>query len=83
MKRLFNEFGAPCEGEVRFIDERIEEAFEAVWNRVVVVGDYCPRDAESLCHASLCGMFAGKILRRGLNKSRAMRAAGKRASKGS
>jgi hypothetical protein len=77
MKRLFNEFGAATyEGEVRFIDERMDEAFEAIWNRVVVVGDYCPRDAESLCHSYICGRFAEKILLRGINKSRAMRAAG-------
>ena len=43
----------------------MHEAFEKIWNEVVIKDDVCPRDTESYCHSVLNGMFAANILMKG------------------
>jgi hypothetical protein len=45
-------------------------AFQQVWDEVVLADDVCPRDAESLCHQTLNVLFAENILRRAMGKRR-------------
>jgi len=71
MKRLYNEYSAaPYEGNVKHIEMLMTDAFQRVWDEVVLADDVCPRDTESVCHAALSVMFAQHILRRALNKRR-------------
>jgi len=73
MKRLYNQYSAaPCEGNVRHIDMLMTDAFQKVWDEVVIADDVCPRDAESVCHAVLSQMFSQNILRRAMNKKRSV-----------
>lgn len=74
MKRLYNEYSAaPCEGSVSLIDTIMAEAFQKVWDTVVLADDVCPRDAESLCHSSLSCLFSEHILRQALQRHRQMK----------
>jgi hypothetical protein len=71
MKRLYNEYSAaPYEGNAKHIDLLMTDAFQRVWDEVVLADDVCPRDAESLCHQALAGLFAENILRRAVGKRR-------------
>jgi len=72
MKRLFNEYSAApsWEGNARHISQLMTDAFQKVWDEVVVADDVCPRDTESLCHQTLSGLFAENILRRAMKKRR-------------
>jgi hypothetical protein len=71
MKRLYNEYSAaPYEGNAKHIDMLMTDAFRRVWDEVVLADDVCPRDAESLCHQALTGLFAENILRRAMGKRR-------------
>ena len=70
MKRLYNEYSAApsFEGEVKEINDIMSDAFRDVWGKVVA-NDICPRDAESVCHSVISGMFAEHILRKALAQS--------------
>ena len=69
MERLFNEYSAaPYEGNAKHIDLLMTDAFQKVWDEVVIADDVCPRDAEILCHETLAGLFAENRLRRALQK---------------
>lgn len=71
MKRLYNEYSAsPCEGNSKHIMLIMADAFQRVWDEVVIADDICPRDAESLCHSNLSILFSENILRRALAKKR-------------
>ena len=71
MKRLYNKYGAaPCEGEVKSIDNIMSAAFRDVWSAVVLDNDVCPRDAESVCHSVISGLFAEHILRQATEMKR-------------
>lgn len=71
MKRLFNEYSAaPYEGNAKHIDLLMTNAFQQVWDEVVIADDVCPRDAEALCHQSLAGLFAEHRLRRARARER-------------
>ncbi len=73
MKRLYNEYSAcPHEGNAKHVSLLITDAFQRVWDEVVLADDVCPRDAESLCHATLSTLFAEEILRRAMAKRRAV-----------
>ena len=74
MKRLFNEYSAaPYEGNVKHVDLLMTDAFQRVWNEVVLAEDLCPRDVEMLCHQTLSMLFAENILRRAMARKRAER----------
>jgi hypothetical protein len=74
VKRLYNEYSvAPYDGNAKHIDLLMTDAFHRVWDEVVLADDVCPRDAESLCHQTLAGLFAGNILRRAMGKRRVER----------
>jgi len=71
MKRLYNEYNAaPCEGNVETIYALMTDAFQKVWDNVVLADDVCPRDTESICHGVLSMLFAENILRRAMAKRR-------------
>jgi hypothetical protein len=71
MKRLFNEdSAAPYEGNVKHVDLLMVDAFQRVWDEVVLADDICPRDVELLCHQTLSTLFAENILRRAMAKKR-------------
>jgi len=71
MQRLFNEHSAaPYEGSAKHLDLLMADAFQRVWDEVVLADDVCPRDAELLCHQTLAGLFAENILRQALGKRR-------------
>lgn len=74
MKRLFNEYSAaPYEDNVKHIDLLMTDAFQRVWDEVVLADDICPRDVELLCHQTLSTLFAENILRRAVARKRAER----------
>ena len=74
MKRLFNEYSAaPYEGNVKHVDLLMVDAFQRVWDEVVLADDICPRDVELLCHQTLSTLFAENILRRAVARKRAER----------
>ncbi len=67
MQRLFNKYSAaPYEGSAKHIDLLMTDAFQRVWDEVVLSDDACPRDTEYLCHQTLSALFAQNILRRAL-----------------
>jgi len=69
MKRLYNEYSAaPCEGNAKHVDLLMVDAFQRVWDEVVVADDVCPRDVELLCHQTLSTLFAENVLRRAMAK---------------
>lgn len=69
MKRLYNEYSAELlEGSGKHIEFLMTDAFQRVWDEVVVSDDVCPRDAEAMCHAVLSGLFAENRLRRAVAK---------------
>jgi hypothetical protein len=71
VKRLFNEYSAaPYEGNAKHVDLLMTDAFQKVWDEVVIADDVCPRDTEALCHQALAGLFAENILRRAMGKRR-------------
>ena len=78
MKRLFNEYSAALyyEGNAKHIDQLMTDACQKVWDEVVLADDVCPRDAASLCHQTVTGLFAENILRRAMAKRRIERGEG-------
>ena len=71
MQRLYNEYSAcPHEGNAKHISAIITDAFQKVWDEVVLDDDVCPRDAEALCHSTLTILFAESILRRAISIKR-------------
>ena len=71
MKRLYNKYSAaPYEGEAKYIQDIMLDAFRDVWGQVVLTGDICPRDAEAHCHAVISGLFAEHILRKAMKMRR-------------
>jgi predicted nucleotide-binding protein (sugar kinase/HSP70/actin superfamily) len=70
MKRLYNEHSAcPHWGsDAKLISDQITDAFDTIWDKVVIANDICPRDAESLCHSTLATLFAQCILQRAMEK---------------
>lgn len=71
MNRLYNEYSAaPYEGNVKHIDLIMTDAFQRVWDEVVLADNVCPRDTETLCHTTLATLFAQNILRRAMQKKK-------------